>query len=159
MKFANNKIVSNPGSSVKEVYGPKVKPDGSIDVVPVGKENTDRIIQSFAQSTDISFILAKLAQGDTSVLHQRSPMFGDFSKVPSTYAEVLQMRIDAGRCFDRLPVDVKRRFDNDVNKFLASAGSSSWLEKLDGVLPEEFKELYKQPVDVKPGDKEKEVVE
>lgn len=159
MKFANNKIVSNSGSPVKEVFGPKVRPDGSIDVVPVGKENTDRIIQSFAQSTDMSFILSKLAQGDTSVLHQRSPMFGDFSKVPSTYAEVLQMRIDAGRCFDRLPVDVKRQFDNDVNKFLASAGSPSWLEKLDGVLPDEFKQLYKQPVDVQPIDKEKGVVE
>lgn len=159
MKFADNKFVSNSGSSVKEVYGPKVKPDGSIDVVPIGKENTDAIIQSFVQSTDMSFILAKLAQGDSSVLHQKSPMFGDFTKVPSTYAEVLQMRIDAGRCFDRLPVDIKRQFDNDVNKFLASAGSPSWLEKLDGVLPDEFKELYKQPVDLKPDVKEKEVVE
>lgn len=158
MKFASNKFVSNPGSPIREVYAPKVNSDGSVSVVATGKENFDQFIQSFALSTDISFILAKLSQGDTSVLHQRSPMYGDFSKMPSTYAEVLQLQIDAGRAFDRLPPDVKRKFDNDVNKFLASAGSSEWFSKVESVLSPELRELLKpSPAPVQPSPSEKEV--
>ena len=160
MRFASKEFVSNPGSPIREVYAPKVKPDGSIEVVATGKENSDQFIQSFAQSTDMTFILAKLAQGDTSVLHQRPAMFGDFTKIPGSYAEVLQMQIDAARAFDRLPVDVKRKFDNDVNKFMASAGSSSWFDKIEGILSPELKELLKPtPAPVQPSPSGKEVTE
>ena len=156
MRYFDNKISSNPGSPIREVFAPKVKSDGSIEVLPTGKENTDAIIQSFAQSTDISFILAKLAAGDTSVLHQGNPIFGDFTHMPKTYAEVLQLQIDAGRAFDRLPVEVKREFDNDVNKFMASAGSKEWIEKLGDFASPYLKALLNPVV---PDSDEKEVTE
>lgn len=141
MKYADNSIVTNPGSPIKTVYGPKVQKDGSVEIVPVGKENFDAYINSWKESTDMSFIIAKLQQGDTSVLQKHVGMYGDFTKVPSTFAEVLQLQIDAQRVFDRLPVETKKKFDNDVNKFIASAGSDEWLGKMDEFLPASIKEI------------------
>lgn len=151
MRYADNLFVTCSGSPIRDVYGPKVKPDGSIDIVKVGEENSDAFINSFKESTDISFILAKLAQGDDSALHARYGQYGDFTQVPSTFAEVLQMQIDAGKAFDRLPLDVKREFNNDVNQFMASAGSEAWFGKMDSVLPENIKDMLRpEPAPVTP---------
>lgn len=143
-------IFTNPGSPIHILYGPKVQKDGSIELVEIGKENTDEYIQSFAESTDMSFILAKLAVGDTSVLQRRQAFYGDFTSAPSTFAEALQLQIDAANTFDHLPLDVKQKFDNDVNKFMASAGSEDWLKKMD---------LWKEPDPGVPDPEEKEVSE
>lgn len=144
-------IYTNPGSPIHILYGPKVQKDGSIELVEIGKENTDEYIQSFEEVTDMSFILAKLETGDMSVLNRREAFYGDFSEVPKTFAEVLQLRIDAQNTFDHLPVDVKEKFDNDVNKFLATAGTEDWRKKL---FPES--DVAEAVV---PDDSEREVVE
>lgn len=143
MRFANNKIVSNPGSPIHTIYSPIVEENGVIKLVPSGKENTDEYIQSFKESTDMEFILAKLAQGDTSVLNRSHPIFGDFTKAPKTYAEVLQLQIDSRAAFDRLSAEEKQKFGNDPNQFFATAGSKEWYEKL-GLLKE--KEEVKEEV-------------
>lgn len=135
MRFCKFDKFSDSGSPVKTVYSPVVKSDGSIDLQPSGKENTDDFIQSFAESTDMAFILAQLANGDTSVLNRGSPLFGDFTSMPKTFAELLQLHIDSDNAYDRLPVELKQKFDNDKNKFFASAGSKEWFEKL-GVVPD-----------------------
>lgn len=141
MRFADNSFFTCAGSPVRDVYGPKVKPDGSVEIVKIGEENSDAYINSFKESTDISFILAKLSQGDDSGLRARVGSYGDFTRFPSTFAEVLQMQIDAGKAFDRLPLDVKREFNNDVNQFMASAGSEVWFGKMESVLPDSMKDL------------------
>lgn len=123
-------IYTNPGSPIHVLYGPKVLKDGTIELVEIGKENTDDYIQSFEEVTDMSFILAKLESGDLSVINKRQPFYGDFTEVPKTFAEVLQLRIDAQNMFDRLSADVKEKFDNDVNKFLATAGTEEWRKKV-----------------------------
>lgn len=142
-KFCKERFYCASGDTLVPVYAPKVKADGSIEVVASGYEDLNAFIQSFKESTDIAFILAKLANGDTSVLHQKQGMYGDFTKMPQTFAEVLQFQIDAGRAFDRLPVDIKQKFDNDVNKFCATAGEQAWFEKMDSMLTPEEKELIK----------------
>lgn len=135
-------IVSNPGNPIHVIYGSKVEKDGKIKLSPIGKENTDDYIQSFKDSTDMAFILAKLAQGDTSVLNRNSPIFGDFTKAPRTFAEALQLQIDSDAAFDRLPAEMKAKFNNDKNQFFASAGSNEWFDKL-GLSTEEKKEEVK----------------
>lgn len=121
---------SNPGSPIHQLYAPHVCDDGSIELVPAGAENTDEIIQSYAESTDIRALIARVNSGDLEALNVHKGMFGDFTQMPKTYAELLQNQMDAKRAFDRLPVDVKKKFDNDVNKFLSSAGTQEWSDAL-----------------------------
>lgn len=75
----------------------------------------------------------------------------DATKLPTTFAEFLQLQIDRKREFDRLPVEIKQRFDNDLNKYMATAGSESWFTKL-GITFEPAS------VDPQPGDVVKEEV-
>lgn len=54
----------------------------------------------------------------------------DATKLPKTFAEFLQLQIDRKREFDRLPVEVKQKFGNDVQQYMATAGTEDWFTKL-----------------------------
>lgn len=130
LRIFDHKQVTNPGSPIHIIFAPVVDKNGNIDLVESGKENTDVMIQSYADSCDISIILANAANGDLSGLNKVKGMYGDFTKCPKTYAEFLQLQIDANGMFDKLPPDVKKNFDNDPNKFLISAGTEEWMNKI-----------------------------
>lgn len=124
------KFVTCPGNKVHVTYSTKVLDNGIIRLVPSGKENIQDKINSFRDSCDISFILSRLAMGDASVISQKSMTFGDFTKVPKSYAEALQIVIDAEKQFYELPLKTRNLFDNDYKQWFASAGSDSWLDRM-----------------------------
>lgn len=128
--FFKNDIFSVAGSPIRIIYSPEVQKDGSIVIVESGKEDFRAYIQSFAKSCDIAYIMASVANGDLGALNRVQGSYGDFTKVPKSYAEFLQLQIDAKNTFDQLPSDVKAKFDNDVNKFMVNAGDNEWFEKL-----------------------------
>lgn len=144
-----NKFITCNGSDTHITYSPKVLESGIIKLVPSGKENIQDKINSFRDQCDISYILKRLQLGDTSVLNNKVPTFGDFTEVPKSYAEVLQCVIDAEKKFYDLPLDTRNLFDNDYRQWFATAGSPEWLDKM-GVKPE---------VDVVAKESEKEVTE
>ena len=146
VRFFDNKIVTEPGSPIRVLYKPVVDKKGNIELEECGKENTQEIIQSYAESCDIQLILQNAMMGDVSGLQKVQGVYGDFTQMPKTYAELLQLQIDAQNAFNSLPTDVKKRFDNDVNKFLMSAGEKDWMEKLginnalENIVPKESSE-------------------
>lgn len=129
-----NSFVTDPGDPIHIIYSPKLLDDGSVQLVESGIETVQDIIDSYKDSCDMSIILKHLEQGDTSVLSQKVPMYGDFTQFPKTYAEALQRVIDAQNDFDRLPLDVRNSFENDYMRWLASAGSEDWVKKMSPVL-------------------------
>lgn len=146
MRFADKRFVSNPGETEHILYAPKVDKEGNIELVEAGKENIREKINSYAESTDISIILQRVAQGDLSGLQVNPGMYGDFTEMPKTYAEFLQLEIDSNNLFNKLPLDVRAEFDYDPQKFFAQAGTEEWQKKLGDVLPIEYR--WKEP-DVK----------
>lgn len=143
IKFADNKFVSNTGSRIHIIYAPEVQEDGTILLVESGKEDTDAIIDSFREETEITTIIKKFQAGDVSVINQREGFYADVTKMPKTYAEMLQLRIDSQKAFDSLKPEVKEKFNNDENQFFAAAGSVDWLEKLGLIRKEENVETEK----------------
>lgn len=141
-----NSFVSHSGDQFHINFSPRVLETGELKLVESGKDDIQQMINSFRDSTDMSFILQRLAVGDTSVLNQRPGMFGDFTQMPSTYAEALQLVIDGRRQFDALPLDVKNSFNNDFRQFLASAGTPEWNEKLSVLKPSEDIDVPISPV-------------
>lgn len=142
IKFADNKIVSNPGSRIHIIYAPEVQKDGTVILIESGKEDTDEYIDSFREETEISTIIKRFQGGDVSVINQKQGFYADVTKMPKTYAEMLQLRIDSKKAYDELPTSVKEKFDNDEFKFFATAGSEDWFKKL-GVI-EEVNEKIKE---------------
>lgn len=138
--FDDGKYVSDSGSPIRPVYSAKVESDGEVVLTKVGEENIDDLIQACKDSTDISTIVAYYNQtGDENVLNRYIPSYGDFTKLPKSLAEFLQLRIDSENFFYALPVEVRKEFDNDSNKFFAQAGEESWYKKLQPVVDPESK--------------------
>lgn len=133
--FDEGKFTTNPGSPIRKLYSAKVEKDGSVILTEVGEENIQDKINAALESTDIATIVAYYNQtGDDSVLNRYIPVVGDFSELPDSLAGFLQLRVDSENFFNALPVEVRKEFDNDPNKFFAQAGQKEWIEKLGPVL-------------------------
>ena len=135
IKYFKNDIESNPGNPIHIIYAPVVDEKGNIELVEKGIENTDDIINSYQDSCDINLIIARVEAGDLSALNANKGTYGDFTNLPKTYAEVLQLQINSKRVYDDLPIDVKQKFNNDFNNFLATTGTDEWYEKMKDILP------------------------
>lgn len=129
------KFVSNPGNPLKEIKHGELQVDGSIKLVVDRIENTDEIIQSFAESTMIENIMARISAGQTELLNQKEGFFMDTIGLPTNMAEVLNMVIRGKEVFEKLPVEIKERFDNDFNKWFVAMDKVDFFEKSGFVSP------------------------
>lgn len=111
-------------------YQPVIE-DGCIQLVEAGRTDIQAVIDSYADSCDMSLILQRLSIGDTSVLNSKTPMFGDFTGAPSSLAGILNLKIEAQRIFDKLEPAVRDQFE-DFNSWLAASGTQDWLSKMQG---------------------------
>ena len=115
----------------------------------------DAEIQSYLEETKIENIINRAAFDPSIVtklgakLNDEEPQ--DFTTMPSTLAEAQNMMIEAENTWNKLPREIKQKFDNDVDKFIARFGTADWMEALG---------LNQKPgVDEKPVDDEKPVEE
>lgn len=115
----SGKFVSNPGTPLHKVMHGEVKEDGTIRLIVDRIEDTDKIIDSFRESTDIHNIMARIEAGDVSLLNSKKGFFADVTDMPKTYAEMLDL-IEKGKYFfSHLPAEVKDQYNNDFNQFFA----------------------------------------
>lgn len=141
MRYFNNKIFTNPGDPLHKIYQAKADDKGNIELVQTGVENTDDVIESYAASCDMAVIIKRIQNGEVDLLNARKGVYGDFTKVPSNFADVLQLQLDSNRLFDSMPSDIKAKFDNDANKFFAQAGTTDWYETISPVLSDDVKKM------------------
>lgn len=125
-----NDFVTCPGNPEKVLYSAKVLPNGVIDVVESGLENMQDKIESFRSQTDMAYILKQIALGNNDVLVRSVGQYGDFTNMPKTMAEAMQLQIDAEKEFYKLDLDTRGKFNNDFRQWLVSAGSPEWIEKM-----------------------------
>lgn len=139
LKFCDKEYFTNPGDALRVQYAPHVEPDGTIELIESGVENWQEYIDSFKESSEISAVVARFVNsGDPTVLEVKQGMYGDFTSMPKTYAEALQLKIDADRMYASLPVDVKEKFSNDANKFFALSGTEEWYNNLGSLVKNPF---------------------
>lgn len=124
------RMISDPGSPIHVVLSPELQKDGTLKLVPTGKENTDEIIASYYESTTLECILARFANGDMSALNRYQPIYMDITQMPKTLAEAQQKVINAEYAFQALPANVKEQFGNNFNVWLAQAGTEEWMSKM-----------------------------
>lgn len=126
-----NEFKTEPGSLEKQLYAAKVLKDGTIDIQPSGKENIQDKIESFRSQTDMSYILKQIALGNDDVLVRSIGQYGDFTEMPKTMAEAMQLQIDAEKEFYKLDLDTRNKFNNDFRNWLVTAGTPEWIEKMN----------------------------
>lgn len=129
----HNFVPTYSGELYHTIYRAKVKANGELDLVEDGKEDIKEKINSFRDTTDMQYILRQMALGNTSVLLKSPGDYGDFTGMPKTMAEAMQLQIDAERAFYDLPLDIRNNFDNDVHRWLSTAGDEEWAKKMNFV--------------------------
>ena len=93
-------------------------------------ENTIPSIQKFIRRASI----------DPDIAARIAPDIGggiqDFTEAPQNLAELQNIMIRAEQIWDEVPKEIKLKFDNDVDKFIASFGTVEWAKNL-GIYQEE----------------------
>ena len=126
---------SCPGSKLRPVFKGSYAPDGSVRLTKVDEIDIQAEIQSHLYQTDMEYIINRLLNGDTSVLNNQSPLFGDFTTFPKSYSECIQKVIDAENMFATLPQSVRDQFGNDWAKWLSQTGSDKWMSAMGLDIP------------------------
>lgn len=128
----NKRVSSCPGDPVKTEYALRVV-DGNRNLVAVGTSSLYDSIQSHADSVDIHKILERCAMAnDYSLLNRMPADFMDCTSMPKTLAEAHTMIQDAKNYFEKMPVEIKNKFDNNYIEFITSLGS----KKFEGIVSE-----------------------
>lgn len=90
-------------------------------------------IDSYLEETKIENIIRR-ASIDPNIAERIAPDLGggiqDFTNAPHTLAELQNIMIRAEQIWNEVPKDIKLKFDNDVDKFIASFGTVEWAENL-----------------------------
>ena len=128
---------------------------GNKSLVQDEEIDRDAEIQSYLEETKIENIINRAAF-DPSIVQKLGAQLSDtetqdFTNMPSTLAEAQNLMIQAENTWNKFPSEIKQKFDNDVNKFIARIGTADWMETL-GL-------NQKTVIDEKPMDKEKTVKE
>ena len=115
------RFISNVGQRERILYQPKFDENGVMDLVESGKEDLYDFIQSHAEAVDIHVILARFQNGDIDALSRVQGAYGDFTNMPTTYADLLN-RVNEGQSFfNSLPVDIRAKFNHILHHCFLTA--------------------------------------
>ena len=148
-------VKTTPGSGMKDTYKMHVDADGKRELKKSGEYNLYADIQSYKDSVSIDYILTRFVNGDDTALSRVQGIYGDFTQMPTTLAELQQRVIDAEHLFNNLPLDIREQYNFSASEFFAQLDSDK--TKAIFAPPEEAKETIAE--DVVQSELQKEVVD
>jgi len=111
--------------SLRPRYGMYV-PHAPVDLICEDPSLTD---QSQAADADINTIMARYEKTGTLPDYGQSPMYGDFSDMP-TFMEAQEVLRRGSEAFAALPSRVRAEFDNDPAQFVAFASDPGNVDQM-----------------------------
>lgn len=114
---------SKPGSGMKDTYKMHVDENGKRELKKSGEYNLYADIQSYKDSVSIDYILTRFVNGDETALSRVQGIYGDFTQMPRTMAELQQRVIDAEHLFDSLPLEIRAQYNHSASEFFAQLDS------------------------------------
>lgn len=129
--YNNMNFVTNCGSPEKVVYRGVLQKNGTIELVKDHIENLYQSIQSYKDTVDINMMVERYMNGEIDILNQIQGSYVDVSSIPKDRAEILRIIRDAEYQFNRLPLNVKSKFNNSFEEWFSSYGSEKFAEKMD----------------------------
>lgn len=129
------------GDGHEPEYEYKVTDEGK-ELVKVGETDVYALIQSRLEETKIENII-KRATYDPAALGSQdwrtSGQMVDISDMPTDYHTWYGLIMEAQKEFDKLPAEMRIKWDNDVEKFVMSYGTEEWAKKMEMTKPESDK--------------------
>lgn len=115
------------GKEVIETYQEEIK-DGRKQLKHIGWHNVYDEIQIDADSCKIENILHQVAMGDLSALKAREATYIDATNMPKTLMEAQNLVIRLKDEFEKMPMEVKKEFDNSADKYVELMGTNKFNE-------------------------------
>lgn len=90
------------------------------------------LIQASREECEIENIIRRAVEGDYNALNAVNGVFADITNCPSSIAEAQQYIINAKEEFDKLPKEIKAKFEYNPEIYVAEMGGNvnSWLDKM-----------------------------
>ena len=130
-KFNKPETESSPaGNKIQMEHTAHMGLDGKRKLIKDTPRPIYEIIQASREQCEIERIVKRAMEGDASVLDAMKGQYIDITGAPKSLAHAQQIIINAKRDFDKLDTETKKKFDNNVEIFIASAGSKEWCDKL-----------------------------
>lgn len=112
-------VTSACGCGVRPVYDYiPVGQEGNLQLVQVGEENRQGIIESWEESVDLHALLSRYLDGDASALERRQAMFADITGLPDNVHAYHDAATTAQSVFDSLSDDVRHFYGDSLQTFL-----------------------------------------
>ena len=132
-------IPCETGTEFDKTYTMIIDEFGHKDLKCTGETNRYEKIQSHLDEVLIENIIAK-ATLDPSVLCKTKGLYFDATSMPKTLAEAQNAILALNQEFEKLPVELKQKFDNSAEKYIAAYGSKEWGDKM-GILNKTVEEV------------------
>jgi hypothetical protein len=104
-------------------------------------------IDSYLEETKLENIIRRTSI-DPDLAARLVPDIGgglqDATEMPENLMELQNIMLRAEQIWDEIPKEIKLKFDNDVDKFVASFGTIDWAKKLGIYQEEELEEPKKE---------------
>lgn len=142
-KYDRVVCTSEAGSPIKIIKEGVLQKDHVLKVVEKGTEDLYGFINSFADSVNIHVLLNRFKNGDKESLLQRAGAYIDISALPTNINEFIELSNNAQALFNKLPIEVKESFNNNVVEFISTIGDDSWREKMSKSPDQIYKDIDK----------------
>lgn len=127
-KYDRLDLYSNAGTPFRNTYKFDNDKDGKRILVKSGRDNIYDAIQAEFESADLHHILERYNRGEISDLNMRTGIYADLTQIPTNIFQMAQLVDQAHLSFNKLPVDVRSKFDNSPTQFLKEFGSEHFKE-------------------------------
>lgn len=127
--FSEKNEPTPAGTKIITEHRESITKDGRRELIKDREINIYEQIQASAESCEIQTILRRAAEGDTNILNIVNGQYIDVTGAPSSLAEAQQFVIRAKDEFDKLPKDIRYKFENNAEMYVAEYGTESWQEK------------------------------
>lgn len=146
----HDRVFKESGCREHILYSSRYDENGVLELVEKGRENIYDYIQSFKDSVDIHVLLTRYANGDVSALARVQGAYGDFTGLPTTYADLLNKVNDGKAFFEHLPVSIREKFGHDFGQWMSQIGTDAWSEKMGFSAPANQAPADPAPADTAP---------
>lgn len=113
-------------------HSPCIKKDGRRVLNRDREVDIYNLIQSHREECEIENIIRRAVEGDYNALNAINGTYADITNCPSSIAEAQQYIINAKEEFEKLPKEIKAKFEFNPEMYIAEMGGNTegWLEKM-----------------------------
>ncbi|QCS36499.1 minor capsid protein [Capybara microvirus Cap3_SP_433] len=152
--YKSNMTPAPSGSKYENEYGTKLDEQGHRTVYIKGQTNIYEKIQADLESTLIENILeACTVTGDYSALERKKAEYMDCTEYPENLIEAQNIILKEKENFERLPLEIRRKYNHSFTEYLADMGSETWAKNMGFIKDEPKTEPKTEPKEPTEGGK------